>query len=150
VESAPFKFRLERLRELRADVEDAARQRFAGALAHLVEGETLVRCAADRVGHASAAQRGAAERPLSGSDLQTMQAWRERAERGRLDAGAELRERERLLEERRTEMLAAAREREVLERLKRRRGAEHAVAAQRAAAGALDDISQARHGRTSL
>jgi flagellar FliJ protein len=150
VEQAPFRFRLERLRELRATVEDEARERFAGALLQLDAGEALASAAADRVGAAAVAQRSAADQPLTGSDLQLLQFWRERAELSRQDAAADVAARARLVEERRGEMLSAARDREVLERLKRRRGAEHARSTGRAAAAALDDLSQARHGRRPL
>jgi flagellar FliJ protein len=150
VEQAPFRFRLERLRELRAGVEDEARERFAGALSQLDAGEALASAAAERVGAAAVAQRSAVGQPQSGAHLQVLQVWRERTELSRQDAAAEVAARAQLVEQRRAEMLAAARDREVLERLKRRRGAEHALTTGRAAAAALDDLSQARHGRKPL
>ena len=122
MEPTPFIFRLERVRSLRERAEEAAREELARELAHRIRGEAMLREAA----HAASAARAAGRDTVlaagtSGSDLLAAQAWIERSERRRLDAAAELGRRDAEVERSRAALAEAAREREAIERLKRRR-----------------------------
>ena len=148
VETPSFTFRLERVRSLRERAEDQAREELARELSHRVRGEALLREAAEVV--SAARDNGPRRRPArgaSGADLLAAQAWMERAERRRRDAAAELGRRDAEVAARREALAAAAREREAIERLKRRRQADHEAEVGRLAQAALDEIALTVHRR---
>jgi flagellar protein FliJ len=151
VEQTPFTFRLERVRSLRERAEEAAREELARELAHRIRGEAMLREAA----HAAAAARASGRDTVraagtSGSDLLAAQAWIERAERRRVDAAAELGRRDAEVERTRAALAEAAREREAIERLKRRRRADHDAESLRRAQISLDEIALSVHRRGSV
>ena len=143
----PFQFRLERVRALRERAEDSAKEDLAASLSHRLKGEALLRAAADRLDGARSAHRDAAGAPVSGAQLLAAQSYLERAERARIAAAEDLHRREADVEVRRSALLQAARERQVLERLKERRRADHAVEAGRIEGAALDEMALAVHRR---
>jgi flagellar FliJ protein len=147
VDSTPFTFRLERVKSLRERAEDQAREELGRTLTHRVRGEALVRQAGDVVSAARDSGRDAVLRGASGADLIAAQAWLERAERRRLDAVADLKRREMEVELRREALAAAAREREAIERLERRRRADHEAEMGRRAQAALDEVALTVHRR---
>jgi flagellar FliJ protein len=70
--SAPFRFGLERVRDLRAHDEELAKEQFAATLSQRLRGEALLRAAEDRLRHARAdAVADEVVPPLSGMDLVT-------------------------------------------------------------------------------
>jgi flagellar FliJ protein len=144
--SPRFKFRLERVRELRAHDEDRAKEAFAASLEQRTRGASTLADAARRLDDAQAAQR---EEVLarSGIELAAMQAWLERVEQSRQDAERRLRQHEADLHERRGELTEASRRRQALDKLKERRAAEHALAAARAESALLDEIALNAHVR---
>ena len=75
------------------------------------------------------------------------QAFLERSEREIVAAEADLQERDLVVEERAAELREAARERQVLERLKDRKEAEHRLEADRRSAAELDEMALAQHRR---
>src|SRR3954467_13384809 len=84
--SAPFRFGLQRVREIRAHDEDQAKERFAASLNARVRGEAVLRAAEARLRNA---QNGVVEPgfgPLTGQTLVARQAWVERLEHDRADA----------------------------------------------------------------
>src|SRR4051812_7129387 len=120
----PFQFRLERVRELREHAEDQAREELASSLAIRMKGEAMLRAAADEMGAAQDARRSATAN-LSGAELLALQAYLERTERRRESAALELDRREAEVDARRAALTVRSQERQVLERLKERRHADH-------------------------
>ena len=142
-----FSFRLERVRALRERTEDLAREELAASLSLRRQGEGMLRLAESRLADAHDLQRGQAVAPLTGEDLRAAQAYLEQTERMRHAAALDLDRREADVEARRGALETAARERQVLERLKERRLAEHKQEAARIESGLLDEMATARFRR---
>jgi flagellar protein FliJ len=150
VEHPSFTFRLERVRSLRERAEDAAREELARELSHRVRGEALLRQATSAVSSARDAGRDTVLKVgASGADLLAAQAWMERVERHRLDAVADLDQRDAEVARTRAALTEAAREREVIERLKRRRRADHDAEALRRSQIVLDEVALTVYRRGS-
>jgi len=147
VEHPSFTFRLERVRTLRESAEEAAREELARELSHRVRGEALVRQATHAAAAAREAGRDRAVTGASGADLMAAQVWMERAERRRQDAVADLHRLDGEVARSRAALAEAAREREVIERLKRKQQADHDAEALRVAQIALDEIALTVHRR---
>jgi flagellar FliJ protein len=146
VSSPHFSFRLERVRALRERAEDHAKEEYAASLAHRMEGESLLRAAADTRDRARAEARTGVG-GLSGMDLLASQAWLERLERARQAAELELDRRDAEVEARHVALVNAARERHALERLAEKRRAEHTLETNRREAYELDELAAAGHRR---
>ena len=166
VESPSFTFRLERVRSLRERAEEAAREELARELSHRVRGEALLRQATTAVSAARDAGRDTVSKAgvsaardagrdtvlktgASGADLLAAQAWMERVERRRLDAAADLDQRDAEVARSRAALAEAARDREAIERLKRKRRADHDAEALRRAQIVLDEVALTVHRRGS-
>ena len=143
----PFNFRLERVRALRERFEDQAREELAASLSVRLKGEAMLRAASETYSRAQDTRRDTAAAEVSGQDLIASQAYIERASRMREAAELELDRRDAEVDARRTALLAAARERQVLERLKDRRRADHRRESDRVEAGLLDEIAITSHRR---
>ena len=144
--SPPFTFRLERVRALRERAEDQAKEEYASSLAHRLQGEALLRAAAETRDRARS-EAHAVGAGASGTDLIASQAWLERLERARQAAELELDRRDAEVEARHVALVNAARERHALERLAEKRRAEHALEANRREAYELDELAAAGHRR---
>jgi flagellar FliJ protein len=150
VEHPSFTFRLERVRSLRERAEDTAREELARELSHRVRGEALLRQATSAVSSARDAGRDTVLKAgASGADLLAAQAWMERVERHRLDAVADLDQRDAEVARSRVALTEAAREREVIERLKRKRRADHDAEALRRSQIVLDEVALTVYRRGS-
>ena len=148
--SQNFTFRLERVRSLRERAEESAREGLARELSLRVRGEAILREAAHAVAAARDTGRDTALAPgASGADMLAAQAWLERAERHRIDAAADLGRRDAEVARSRAALAEAAREREVIEQLKRRRRADHEAEVLRLAQISLDEIALNVHRRGS-
>ena len=148
--SQNFTFRLERVRSLRERAEESAREELARELTLRVRGEAMLREASYAVTAARDTGRDAVmSSGASGADLLAAQAWLERAERRRLDAKADLSRRDPEVERSRAALAEAARQREVIEQLKRRRRADHDAEVLRQAQISLDEIALNVHRRGS-
>jgi flagellar protein FliJ len=143
----PFNFRLERVRALRESFEDQAREDLAASLSTRLKGEAMLRAASDSFQGAQATRRQTASLEASGEDLLAVQAYMERTSRARHAAELELDRREAEVDARRTALIAAARERQVLERLKERRKADHRKESQRIEGALLDEMAIVSHRR---
>jgi flagellar protein FliJ len=143
----PFQFRLERVRALREREEDQAREELASSLAVRMKGEAMLRAAAEDVDGAHDARRRSSTAALSGAELLALQAYLERTERQRESAALELDRREAEVDARRTALTARSQERQVLERLKDRRKADHQREMQRREGILLDEIAITAHRR---
>jgi flagellar FliJ protein len=141
MEGSPFRFRLERVRELRERREDEARRELASALAEHFRAEERLRDAEQRIESARAAQLEAVRAPRSGTDLLARQFYLERTETVRSLTREVVDQSEAQVDHRRALLTEAARERQALERLKQRRQAEHAAEAARVECLTLDEIA---------
>src|SRR4051794_3112456 len=146
--SAPFRFGLERVRDLRAHDEELAKEQFAATLSQRLRGEALLRAADDRL--RTARVEGGSDHAavsLSGMDLVSRQAWVERLERTRADAEVRLQGLDAELEASRAGLTDASRKREVLDKLEQRQRAAHVADAQRREGAALDEMALGMHRR---
>jgi flagellar protein FliJ len=149
----PFRFGLQRVRDLRAHDEERAKEQFAASLSQRLRGEALLRAAEERLQTARADGIGAdppdagSSMPLSGADLVSRQAWVERLERTKADAEVRLRGLDAELELRRAGLADASRRREVLDKLKDRQRDAHRRDAARRESVLLDEMALGVHRR---
>jgi flagellar FliJ protein len=147
VETPSFTFRLERVRSLRERAEERAREALAQELALRLRGaavleQALAATAAAR-DNGLAAQRSGAP----AGDLLATQLWIERSERVTREAAHDLDRQDAEVAARRAALSGAAREREVIEKLKRRKAADHEREWARRAQNELDEIALGVHRR---
>jgi flagellar FliJ protein len=147
--SRPFRFGLERVREIRVHDEDQAKERFAASLNARLRGEAVLRAAEERLREAQSGVTAPSMGPLTGPALVARQAWVERMEHDRADATLRMRNYEAELQARRAELAKASQAREVLEKLKQRKAEEHRLEAERAEAGRLDEMALQMFSRRS-
>jgi flagellar FliJ protein len=133
-----FRFRLERVRALREQCEDAAKQELAGAMARRLECETAVAVAEERLEQARAVLHS--EIDHAGS-LLARQAYIERTELAHRAQLQELDRRHAEVDSRRDELALAARDRQALERLKEHKLADHQRETLRVEGQMLDEIA---------
>jgi flagellar protein FliJ len=143
----PFNFRLERVRALRERFEDQAREELADSLSVRLKGEAMLRAASESYRLAQETRRENAALEVSGQDLLASQAYIERTSRQREAAELELDRRDVEVDARRSALLEASRERQVLERLKERRREDHRRESERVEAGLLDEMAITTHRR---
>jgi flagellar protein FliJ len=151
--SRPFRFGLQRVREIRAHDEDQAKERFATSLNARVRGEAALRAAEDRLREAqsgAASPALGADRTVSGSTLVSRQAWVERLEQSRVDAQLRLASAEAELQAKRMELRQASQAREVLDQLEGRQREQHRLQAERVEAAALDEMALQMHVRRGM
>lgn len=144
----PFRFGLERVRELRAHDEDRAREELAASLSRRARGAAMLQAAQELIEQARDGRRtGTAAGPVAAQDLLSQQLWLERLERHRAGAARELDKTDNELTQRRDELNEARQKREVLERLKERRRDEHTAENARRQGAALDEMALSAHVR---
>lgn len=139
--SAPFRFGLQRVREIRAHDEDQAKERFAASLNARVRGEAVLRAAEDRLREAQSGVNAPGMGALDGATLVARQAWVERMEHDRADAKLRMTSYEADLQAKRSELAKASQAREVLDKLEERQREEHRLESERAEAGRLDEMA---------
>ncbi len=141
-----FEFRLERVRALREQAEDEAKEQLAAAMAERDRWARRLDDAAALLDEARSAKRH-----LSGSigDLLAHQAFVERSEREQAAAELDLSRQDAEVDARRTALQLAAQERRVLEQLKDKQHAEFRRAAERAENEHLDELAIAGFARRS-
>src|SRR4051794_5575998 len=105
----------------------------------------MLQAAAENVEQARGLQRSAAGAPMSAQDLQAAQLYLERTERERESASLHLDRQDAEVDARRSILQNAAREREVLERLKQRKRDEHRREADRREGALLDEMAITMH-----
>jgi flagellar FliJ protein len=143
----PFTFKLERVRALRERKEELAKEQLAASLALRLRGEAMLQAAAESMEQARGLQRAAAGAPMTAQELQAAQAYLERTERERESASLHLDRQDAEVDARRSALQNAARDREVLDRLKERKRAEHRRAADRREGALLDEMAITMHRR---
>lgn len=148
MEFRPFTFRLERVRAVRERLEDQAKEDLAASLSQRLKGEAMLRAATDDLDSARAARVETLTGGVtSGTDIVAAQAYLEHAQRTREARALELDRRDTEVAARRDALTAAARERQVLERLKERRRQDHRREAERQQGAALDELALGVHRR---
>jgi flagellar FliJ protein len=147
VETPSFVFRLERVRSLRERAEERAREDLAHELRLRLRGEAMLLEAAEAASAAAQSGRDAVTARSSGMDLIAAQAYIERAERSKREAALDLDRQDAEVAARRTALQAAARDRQVMDKLKERQRADHNAEWARKAQGALDEVALSVHRR---
>lgn len=145
--SAPFRFGLQRVREIRAHDEDQAKERFAASLSARVRGEAVLRAAESRLSDARSGALAPGLGPLTGATLVARQAWVERLEHDKADAQLRMRNLESELRARRGDLSRASQAREVLDKLEERQREEHRLESERAESERLDEMAIQMHAR---
>src|SRR4051794_21861160 len=146
----PFQFRLERVRALRESAEEQAREELASSLAVRLKGEAMLRAAAETVDGARTARRQGSTADLSGAELRALHAYFERAQREQESAALELDRRDAEVDARRSALAVRSQERQVLERLKERRRADHRRETERREGVLLDEMAIVAHRRAGV
>ena len=147
VETPSFVFRLERVRSLRERAEERAREDLAHELRLRLRGEAMLREAAEAASAATQTGRDAVMARSTGMDLIAAQAYIERAERTKREAALDLDRQDAEVEARRAALQTAARDRQVMDKLKARQRADHDATWARKAQGALDEVALSVHRR---
>jgi flagellar protein FliJ len=153
--AASFRFRLERVRALRQRKESLARQELARAVSRLTGSEDRLRQVEEHLELAHTHQRlaigvgGTGGGTISAADLLARQAFVEHVEAQRTMGIRELERHEADVADRDTQLGRAAREHEILERLKERQRTEHAREAGRREGERLDEIALERFRRSA-
>jgi flagellar protein FliJ len=148
--NSAFRFRLERVRALRERKEEIAKQELAQAMGRLCDSEQQLRDVDHKLADAHAGQRGAASSrdTLSAEDLIANQAFVERVEQQRRQGVRELRRSENEVANRGAALSDAAKEHQMLERLKERHRAAHVQELARREGEQLDEIALDRFRRS--
>ena len=149
--SRKFEFRLARVRALRERAEDRAKEDLAGAMSERERWAERLDEAGSQLHQARSAKRGAASGGVTASDMLAHQAFLERAERATEAAEIDLSRQDAEVDARRSALQHAAVERQVLERLKANKAAQHRRADERREGAMLDELAISRHrrGRTA-
>jgi flagellar FliJ protein len=149
VETPSFTFRLERVRTLREQAEDRAREELAAELRARIAVEAMLRQATEAVATARAAGRDAATggQRVSAMSLVQSQAYLERIEQARVEASLDLDAKDAEVAARRDALAAAARDRQAIEKLEERQRAEHDAEWARRNQNQLDELALAVHRR---
>jgi flagellar FliJ protein len=147
VETPSFVFRLERVKSLRERTEERAREDLAHELRLRLRGEAMLLEATQAASAATQTGREAVSSRASGMDLIAAQAYIERAERTKREAALDLDRQDAEVAARRVALQAAARDRQVLDKLKERQRADHDAEWARKAQGALDEVALSVHRR---
>jgi flagellar protein FliJ len=142
-----FTFGLERVRELREHTESLAKEHLATSLGQRLRGAAMLAQAGEEL--AAAAESGKPEQGecTNAADLLAHQRWMDALRRDQEQAALSLDRLDAEVGARRSALGDASRDREVLERLKERRAAEHKAALQRREGAQLDEIALSRHVR---
>lgn len=147
METPSFTFRLERVKTLRERAEARAQEALAHELRLRLRGEAMLREATYAASAATEVGRDAVQSRSTGMELIAAQAYIERAERTRREAALDLDRQEAEVAARRVALQAAARDRQVMDKLEQRQRADHNAHWDRVAQGNLDEIALAVHRR---
>jgi flagellar protein FliJ len=136
-----FTFNLEPIRALREQAERQAQEELAAELAREVSRKSALSDASRRAAAARNARTPRSGAVVTGHDLRASEAFVARTENEQEVARRDLAAQEREVAESRVRLVEAGRQREILERLKRRRATEHAREAARREEHSLAEIA---------
>ena len=145
--SKTFTFNLEPVRALRQQAEQQAQEQLATELALQARRESALNEASRRADAARKARTPRHGASVTGHELQAREAFVTRTEREHEQARRELEVSEQQVATSRGRVVEAGREREVLERLKRRRASEHAREVARQEEQTLAEVALTTHLR---
>lgn len=144
--ASPFVFRLEKILDYRTQLEDQARLALSQARQDLqdqvVRVEVLERDLAACLAEMSRLKQ------MTQPELWLWSGWRKRLELDKKEAQAKRTHLERLVEERRIELVNASKDRKLLEKLRAKQAEKHGQEEQRKEQNAFDETATLRHGRT--
>jgi flagellar FliJ protein len=142
---------LERVRALRERKEDLARQALAEAIVQRSDSQSRLHTLEAHLERVRAEQRlaGGVQTSISAAELLARQNFVEHVETQRLQGVCELERHDSEVADRNATLSHAAREHEMLERLKERHRAEHHRELQRRESDALDEIAIERFRRSA-
>ena len=142
----PFVFKLEKVLEYRAQLEDQAKLALSKALHDMQEQaervEELQRDLAACLDEMSRIKQ------MTQPELWLWSGWRNRLELDKKLAQTKLDGLERLVEERRLDLVAKAKDRKLLEKLRAKQAVRHGQEEQRKEQSAIDETATLRYGRT--
>jgi len=142
-----FTFGLERVRELREHAESRAKEELAASLHQRLKGAAMLAAASDRLAQAAADGRPQEGARQTAADFLAQERWLKALQREHEDASLSLHRLDAEVDARRGALGDASREREVLERLKQRKAAEHRAQAARREGAELDELALTMHLR---
>jgi flagellar protein FliJ len=150
VSASTFRFRLERVRAVRERSERLAQEELAKSISNLTRSEQQLQSAEETVEQARAERRDLGSHgAVNAAELQAGQAYIERTEAERLTHAAALRRSADEVAQRNASLVEAARDHEVLKRLRDRRRSEHDREVARQEENVLDEMATVRHGRST-
>ena len=141
----PFVFKLEKVLEYRTQLEDQAKLALSKALHDMQEQAARV----ERLERDLAAclEEMSRIKQMTQPELWLWSGWRNRLELDKKQAQAKLAGLERLVEERRRDLVAKAKDRKLLEKLRAKQAVRHGQEEQRKEQNAFDETATIRHGR---
>jgi flagellar FliJ protein len=142
-----FVFNLEAVRSLREQRQQQAQQQLARELTVREQRARELTAAAEKVGQALAGAAPQAGDRVSGHELAAQQAWVERVQREEQTARRGLDSQDTQVAAGRERLVAASRDREVLERLRDRRLTAHRRDAERRAEAVMGEVALTAHRR---
>jgi flagellar protein FliJ len=142
-----FTFGLERVRELREHAESQAKEQLAASLNQRMKGAAMLAAASDELSAAAEAGRPTAGERLNAADLMAHERWVQALKREAENAALSLDRLDAEVDARRQTLGDKRRDREVLERLKERKAAEHAAEVARRESAELDEIALGMYQR---
>ena len=146
-----FHFRLERVRALRERTQQLAEQELASAIRQRSDSQDELRCAEADVERAQGEQRTAAgsSQTLSAHELLAHQAFLERVEAKRGESARDLEQRDADVARRDEQLASAARDHQMLARLRDRHRGEHDREEASREQRTLDEIASVRFRRSA-
>jgi flagellar export protein FliJ len=146
VSGPSFRFRLERVRAVRERKEKLAQQELARSLSRLSSTREELRSAEEVLERAQDEQRSAATGPVGAAELQSRQAFLERIEAHRTVSAIDVTRGEAEVADRNADLVVAAGEHEMLNRLRDRRRGEHERESMRRENKVLDEMAARARG----
>lgn len=141
----PFVFKLEKVLEFRTQLEDQAKLALSKALQDMQEQAARVERLEKDL--ASCLEEMSRIKQMTQPELWLWSGWRNRLELDKKQAQAKLAGLERLVEERRRDLVAKAKDRKLLEKLRAKQAVRHGQEEQRKEQSAFDETATLRFGR---
>lgn len=142
----PFHFKLEKILEYRRQLEDQAKLAMSVARRQLAEQNQLVEKLQQDL--EACLLEMSTTRQMTQAELWLWTGWRKRLELDKTQAQAKLTELKQLAEQRRLELVAKAKDRKLLEKLRAKQAEKHGQEEQRKEQKEFDETGTLRHGRT--
>lgn len=142
----PFHFKLEKILEYRRQLEDQAKLALSITRQHIASQNQVV----EKIHHDLEAclLEMSRTKQMSQPELWLWTGWRKRLELDKSQAQAKLAELRKLAETRRLELVAKAKDRKLLEKLRAKQAEKHGQEEQRKEQKEFDETGTLRHGRT--